>query len=97
MSAGDEQGTVMNHTTLRNIQRLALSAIHSAAAEVSIPILKDHMPTGHEIHIGENGGPRGVWTCIKRVEIGFVVEATFKPVAVFSWCDRKLREELQTV
>ena len=97
MIAGDKLEHVMNPTTLRNIQRLTLFAIHSASAEVSIPILKDHMPTGYEIHIAENGGPRGVWTSIKRVQNGFVIEATFKPVAVFSWCDRKLREELQTV
>lgn len=78
---------------LRNIRQLAVDAIRSNAAIVSIPVRKSTLPTGAKIHLGDDNGPRGEWHSVDVLDSGFVVVADFKPLAVLLWVDKTLSLE----
>lgn len=79
--------------TLYSISLLALDAVRYGLAEVTIPLLKEAIPAGDMIHIGEKSGPLGRIEFVSRratdTATVFVVVASFKPVAVIVWCDKE--------
>lgn len=91
------QQTLAAFKAVRGIRRIALSAIASGFDVVTIPIQKSRIPTGPEIHIADQCGPRGFWKSISGGGGEFVIMAEFKPLVVLVWCDKVLKQEKAAV